>query len=929
MQKGKKTMLRIRKLLMDDFEAPLGVESVPAFTWIAESDGRNVCQSAYRLQIARDGAFTNPVYDSGKVNSSESVSVTVPAFDLPPCTRFYVRVRVWVGEEDSGWSETASFLTGMTAGWTARFIIAEGDGDWRNSRGTYLRRAWRADKPVRSAVVCATALGLYHLRLNGREVGDGERMLPGWTSYHDHLCYQTWEVTDLIRPGENVLGAHVGAGWYKGMMGFVHERCVYGDRTALLAQLTLRYVDGTEETIATDETWAGCASPVTFAEIYDGERVDARLDQPGWDALGFIMQMAEPLPENPADRYSPPTERLTHEQKEADRETARAYRPADTLWRQVRTVDFPLSALTSQPGSRPKVQEIFTVKAILTTPRGETVLDFGQNLTGYVRFRVNGERGALAHLRCFETLDADGNAYFDNLRGALAEIRYLCAGEGEEAWEEQFSFQGFRYALIAAWPGPIRPEDFSACAVYSDMPETGKFACSHPLLNQLQHNIGWSLRGNFLDVPTDCPQRDERMGWTGDVQIFCGAAAFLRGCKSFFTKWLRDVAADQTPEGGIPHMVPDLFRYRDSDDWLVGQGTHSAAGWGDVAVILPWTLYRVYGDRRILESQFDSMKRWIGFMRDHAEDYLWSYRLQFGDWVALDAEEGSYFGATPPELTNTAYFAYVTGLFVKVCRVLGRTEEAAEYEKLRAGITGKFRRMFLDEKGVMTVQTQTAHILALVFDLVPPEGREGTVEGLCRLLRQERGHLVTGFMGTPYFCFALSRNGRVKEAYDLLLREDYPSWLYQVKAGATTIWEHWDGLKPDGTMWSPDMNSFNHYAYGAVGEWLYRETAGIEPDEAQPGYRRIHIAPKTDPRLTWAEGSLESVYGLIAIRWEREGNAVRLTVTVPVNTRAEIALEDGAAEVESELSFAKGGRGGLRAETGSGTWEIRYTLREE
>ncbi len=918
--------MKIRTLWMDDLREPLGVEKVPKFTWIPESDGRNVHQRAYRIQIATDEAFRNLFFDSGKTGSAESAHVAVSAPAPRPCTRYYARVRIWAGEETSPWSEAASFVTGMISGWQASFITAEDEGDRRNSRGTYLRRAWQATKPVRSAVVCATALGVYHLRLNGREVGDGEKMLPGWTSYHRHLCYQTWDVTDFIRPGENVLGAHVGAGWYKGMIGFVHERCVWGDRTALLAQLTLRYTDGSEETIRTDESWLGCASPVTFSEIYDGERVDARLDQPGWDGPGFVPVRGKRLPETPRETAERPKGVLRPEQKEADRAFARAWTPADTLWRPVRRIDFPLSALTPQPGCRPKVHETFPVREMLKTPRGETVLDFGQNLTGYVRFRVNGKRGEEVHLRCFETLDGQGNAYFDNLRGALAEIRYLCAGEGERVWDEQFSFQGFRYVLVASWPGEVRPEDFTACAVYSDMPETGRFSCSHPLLNQLQHNIGWSLRGNFLDIPTDCPQRDERMGWTGDAQIFCGTAAFLRGCAPFFRKWLRDVAADQTEEGGVPHMVPDIFQYRETDDWLVGQGTHSAAGWGDAAVILPWTLYLAYGDPEILKTQFSSMKRWIDFMRDHAEDYLWSYRLQFGDWVALDAEEGSYFGATPTELTNTAYFAYVTELFVKTCTVLGREADAAEYALLRENIVNKFRRMFLDGQGVMTVQTQTAHILALVFRLVPPEGIPGTAEGLCRLLRKENGHLVTGFMGTPYFCFALSGSGHVREAYDLLLQEDYPSWLYQVKRGATTVWEHWDGLKPDGTMWSPDMNSFNHYAYGAVGEWLYRVVAGIRTDEANPGYRRSILSPQTDPRLSRAEGSLETVYGTLATRWQREGNRVTMEITVPVNTEAEIRLEPGAGRAESELAFAQDGEGCLRAETGSGTWKILYYL---
>ena len=921
-------MLAIRKLFMDYLERPLGVEAMPQLGWILESDGANVRQTAYRVQIARDAAFEDMVLDSGRVESDESAHVDLSP-ELEPCRDYHVRARVWAGGEASDWSAPARFLTGMVGGgWKARFISAERGADWRNSRGTYLRKRWTEDKPVAQAVVCATALGLYHLYLNGAPVGD-EKMLPGWTVYPEHLCYQTWDVTDLVRQGENVLAAHVGAGWYKGMMGFIHERCAYGDRTALLAQLTVRYADGSTACVVTDESWLGCASPVTFSEIYDGERVDMRLDQPGWNAPGFEPPLGEPLP--PED--FPPLDRRPHPlrtaaDKDAQRAFAQAWQPRDTLWRSVEIVDFPLRALTPQPGARPAAHEELPVSAVLTTPEGDTVLDFGQNLSGYVRFRAKGAPGELIHLRCFEALDAKGNAYFDNLRGALAEIRFICDGR-ETVYDEQFSFQGFRYALVAAWPGELCAEDFTACAVYSTMPETGRFECSNPLINQLAHNIGWSLRGNFLDIPTDCPQRDERLGWTGDAQIFCRTAAFLRGCYPFFEKWLVDVAAEQTPEGGVPHIVPNQLQYFDTDDWLVGQGTHSAAGWADVAVILPWTLYQVYGDKRILERQFDSMARWIGFMRDHSEDYLWSYRLQFGDWVALDAEEGSYFGATPLPLTSTAYYAYVTGLFVKICRVLGREAQADEYAALYAGIADKFRREFLDGNGVMKVQTQTAHILALYFGLIPPEGVEGTVRGLCRLLEKENGHLVTGFMGTPYFCHALSQNGRTKEAYALLLKEDFPSWLYQVKTGATTIWEHWDGLKPDGSMWSADMNSFNHYAYGAIGEWLQRVVAGIDTDESRPGYRRAVLAPQTGGGLSFAHASFESVYGEVATRWARKGERVTLTVTVPVNAEAVVILERGAESPESRLSFRLNEKGQYQAEAGSGAWTVSYILNGE
>ena len=356
-------------------------------------------------------------------------------------------------------------------------------------------------------------------------------------------------------------------------------------------------------------------------------------------------------------------------------------------------------------------------------------------------------------------------------------------------------------------------------------------------------------------------------------------------------------------------------------------GDHSggAAVWGDAATIVPWNMYQAYGDKRILVDQFDSMRRWIDFMRDHAVNDIWNYKLQFGDWVALDAEEGSYWGATPNDLTCTAYYAYSTGLFVKACRALGRDDLAEEYAALYDRVVRRFREEFLDERSVMKVQTQTAHIVALYFHLVPKEGIPGTLAGLKRLLAKENGHLVTGFVGTPYFCHALSQNGALDEAYELLLREDFPSWLYQVKAGATTVWEHWDGMKPDGTMWSPDMNSFNHYAYGAIGEWLYRVVAGIEIDEQNPGYKHAVLAPRPGGQLTWARGHYDSVYGRVATAWEQHNNTVTLTVQVPFNTTASIVLEEGAQAPDSSLAFQRNADGLLEARAGSGTWTVTYT----
>ena len=919
-------MIAIRKILMDYLEHPLGVEQMPQFGWVMESDGSNVVQTAYQLQLAKDAQFGQILYDSGRAASAESAHVSIPDVSLENCTAYYVRVRVWTQQEESSWSETASFVTGMVdRAWQAQFISAETEDDWSNSKGTYLRKEWQLTKPVREAWVCATALGLYHLSLNGQPVAQ-DQMSPGWTSYHHQLCYQTYDVTGLLREGANVIGAHVGAGWYKGMMGFILERNNYGAQTALLLQMTIRFEDGTQQVITSDESWIGCCSPVTFSEIYDGERYDARLEQPGWNEPGFVPVMGEALPKGAGmpmrDRLTQP---LTDDEKAAQRTKAQNYLPPDTHWRRVTTVPFPLNTLTPQPGCRVRIMQELPVQQLITTPKGETVLDFGQNLTGWVKFRVRGAAGELAHIRCFETLDAQGNAYFANLRTAKAEVRYICRGEKEETYMENFSFQGFRYAKLEAWPCDIQAEDFTACVVHSNMEQTGHFECSHPLINQLQHNIEWSLRGNFLDIPTDCPQRDERVGWTGDAQIFCRTATFLRNTYPFFRKWLRDVAFDQTQEGGVPHIVPNQLQFHHISDWLLGQGTHSAAAWADVATVNPWTLYQAYGDKRILMDQFESMHKWIDFMRDHAVDDIWNYKLQFGDWVALDAEEGSYFGATPNDLTCTAYYAYSTSLFVKTCRVLGKQDLADEYQKLYDRVVRKFQKNFLDENGVMKVQTQTAHIIALYFQLIPESGKQKTVEGLKRLLDKENGHLVTGFMGTPYFCHALSQNGCKDEAYELLLQEDFPSWLYQVKAGATTIWEHWDGLKPDGTMWSPDMKSFNHYAYGAIGEWLYRVVAGIEIDEGCPGYKHAIIAPLTGGGLSYAQASYESVYGPIAVRWEDDNGRIHLKVQVPVNATASIILEEGAHDVNSTLTFEKNAKGQWEACIGSGLWQASYT----
>lgn len=877
-------MLKINRIHIDYQDNPVGLSEMPQFGWELESSRRNVIQKAYRLQLAKDRGFENIIYDSGRKECRESAHICPQDVTLESAVRYYVRVTADDGSEKTGWSRPAEFVTALVdEEWTAPFVSAETDDSYKeDSKGTYVRGTFEVKKPVKEAFALTTGLGLYNFFLNGEKVGDDE-MTPGWTSYQRHLLYQTYDVTSMLKEGCNVAGAMLGAGWYKGVMGLTKARNNYGDQTGFAMELVIRYEDGTEERVYTDTDWKGCDSPIVFSEIYHGEIYDASLERPGWA-----------YDEVPSGE-----------------------------WKEVAVVPFHASVIRPQSGSRVKMIDKMPAKRIFRTPKEETVIDFGQNMAGRIHVTAAGKPGDVIWLKCFEVLDPDGNVYLDNMRAARSEMKYTFAEEGTITWYPRFTFMGFQYAQILSYPGEPKEEDFTAYTLHSEMEPTGNITCSNPLLNQLHHNYLWGLKGNFLDVPTDCPQRDERLGWTGDAQIFCRTACYLMNTYTFYKKWLHDVEADQTPEGGVPHVVPNIEEGRTDGNWLLSQGPHSAAAWADVAVINPWTMYLMFGDKKILEIQYKSMKGWIDFMREHSNDYIWNYKLQFGDWVALDAEEGSYFGATPNDLTCTAYYAYSTGLFTKMANVLGK-EEAAEYEDLYHHIVKKFQETFFDSEGCMTAQTQTAHIVALYFKLTPEKYVEKTVGRLKELLEKENGHLVTGFVGTPYFCHALSQNGCVKEAYDLLLKEDFPSWLYQVKKGATTIWEHWDGLKPDGTMWSADMNSFNHYAYGAIGEWMYRVMAGIEADESAPGFKHSIYYPRIGGNLDYVNTTYHSIYGENKVQWYVQGDCVELKVQIPANTTASIRLDEAKEVFRADgLDFTEKD-GYMEAEAGSGSYTVLF-----
>jgi alpha-L-rhamnosidase len=888
-------MLEIKRILIDYEEEQTGLGHLPKVGWQLTSDKRNVKQTAYRIRLAEDEAFERIVYDSGKTESEQSsgVIMEVDEGSLISQKKYYISVCAWAGDEESGWANS-SFVTGMVHGeWSASMVSVKDSGEENASIGTYVRKAFSLKPEIAEAYVCVTAYGAYRLYINGKRVGEDE-MTPGWTSFYKHISYQTYDVTDYLNSGENMVGASLGPGWYKSHMGFTDVSNQYGNRTGLLMQMIIRYKDGSDDTVFTDTTWQGAKSPVVYSEIYHGETYDQSMEIPGWNLVE------------------------TKDEKER--------------WGEVESLPYDASILDAQASGRLRLHESFPAKEIIVTPEGDYVVDFGQNLAGRLEVTAEGKAGDEIEIRCFEMLDMDGNVYLDNLREAKTTMKYIFARDGKITWSPDFTYMGFRYGKIVSFPGgvnknTITKDKFRSIALYSDMKKTGSFECSDSRVNQLVHNIEWGQNSNFVEAPTDCPQRDERLGWTGDAQIFCRTASFLRGTYSFFSKWMKDLAADQNPDGSVPVVIPNVL-----SGTKAGKSEHDAfpdyiSAWADAAVIVPWTVYQVYGDKRILERQYASMKGWVDFMLGHLENGLFHYDVQLGDWLGLDSEEGSYFGGTPTDLSSQAYAAYSTGLVLKTARILGKDDDEKYYADSYDKLVKRYREEYCDEQGKPKARTQTAQILSLYFDLLTKEARPKTADTLVELLKENDGHLNTGFIGTPYICHVLSQNGHAKEAYDLLLKDDFPSWLYQIKMGATTVWEHWDGMKPDGSMWSADMNSFNHYAYGAVADWLVRGICGIDTREDAPGYRHSVIAPYVGDEITSAAASYDTVYGICESKWERNGDKVTLHLTIPANTETTIRLP-GAVSVEKAdgLDFAKC-EDGFTAETGSGIYEFIYKIK--
>ncbi len=914
------SVFRVTSLSCEYRSNPLGIDRAqPRLSWRMDTERQGARQSAYRVLAASSPERLRlgqaDLWDSGKVESDQSVQVPYAGTPLRSRQRVYWRVIAWdeTGAPPNGVeSETAWFELGLLkrADWKARWVGAELVGGPRSTiPAPYLRKAFRLPGQVQSARLYVTALGLYECSLNGQAVGD-RVLTPGWTDYHKRVQYQVYDVTGLLREGENALGAVLGDGWAVGHVAW-HARQTYFDRPRLLAQLEATLADGQVLTVATDRAWKYQFGPLLENDLLMGEAYDARLELTGWDRPGFD----------------------------------------DQGWRPVKLFEDPGAALVATGG--PAVRRIQELKPLgepadkSNVERKRAIFDLGQNMVGRARLQGSAPAGTTVTLRFAETLQPNGDLYTENLRSARATDYYTFKGEGVETWEPKFTFHGFRYVELKDYPGPVGPETITGVVLHSDMQPTGSFECSDPLLNQLQSNIVWGQKGNFVDIPSDCPQRDERLGWTGDIQVFSRTAAFNFDIAGFMTKWIQDLIDSQAPSGAIPPTAPHVDSVRNDD---------GGPAWADAMVICPWTMYLCYGDRRILETSYPAMSKFMQFLLETSPGSIrcapeYEGWHGFGDWLSINAP-------TPRDLIGTAFLAYDAQLMAQIAAALGKTREAARYRQLWKEVRGAFGARFLKGSAVtresdvpsevrkriewadsvsngnlkaqdfgpvqsqvfntnLFTPTQTAYVLALHFDLLPDDLRQAAAAELVADIQRRGKHLSTGFVGAPYLPHVLGNNGRLDTAYALLEQKTWPSWLYPVTQGATTVWERWDGWTEENGYQDPGMNSFNHYAYGSIGAWLYSTVAGIQIDPAQPGYKHILLRAKPGGGLAEAEGSLDTPYGEVVSRWTQSAGAFEWTVVVPPNTRATVYLP-----VEKDCAITLNGKkvDGLVHEVEAGTY---------
>jgi alpha-L-rhamnosidase len=839
--------VRVQNPRLENLINPIGLDvTQPRFGWQISADRRNVIQTAYEIRVAANQTDLTSgkklLWNSGKTTSDASIWVNYGGSSLQSGQKYWWQVRLWDNAGNvSDWSEAASWQMGILNpnDWKATWIGVAADS---TIPSPMFRKDFSAKNKISNATAYITSHGLYEAQINGQRVGQ-DFLTPGWTAYKKRLQYQVYDVTNLVKSGENAIGVTLGNGWWRGFIGFSGQKDFYGKDLALLFQLDIEYSDGSHEIIGSDGSWK-CATngPIRSSEIYNGEDYDARLEQSDWSMAGF----------------------------------------KDSKWEKVavRTISNETLIGTYNEPIR-KHEKIAPIK-IFKTPKGELVADFGQNLVGWVTLKASGKSGDRIILKFAEVLDKQGNFYIDNLRDAKCTDTWILKGGKEETFEPHFTFHGFRYAKLEGYIGELKTENINAVALYSDMRLTGNFSSSNPLVNQLQHNIQWGQRGNFLDVPTDCPQRDERLGWTGDAQAFSRTAMFNFDVHNFFSKWLKDVAADQQPNGMVPFVIPNVL----------GASAGGSTGWADVATIIPWNMWLAYGDRRVLEDQYPSMKAWVEYMHTQSKNDLWNTGFHFGDWLfySVTDDNDGRSAITDKYLIAQCFYAHSTQLLINAAQILGKKDEVAIYTDLLKKVKTAFLNEYVSPNGRPLSSTQTAYVLALQFDMLPENQRQQAAKNLVANIKKYNNHLTTGFLGTPYLCHVLTRFGYNEVAYKLLNQKTYPSWLYPVTMGATTIWERWDGIKPDSTFQAITMNSFNHYAYGAIGDWMYRSMTGLDSDIDAPGYKAIRVEPRPGGGFTQAASDLQTLYGQAASHWKLEDGNLILDIEIPANTSATVLL---------------------------------------
>ena len=892
-------VLQVTGLRCESLHNPLGMdERIPMLSWQVEGDGRDRHQRAYRIVVDSERAAVargaGREWDSGKINGDATLHVPYGGRLLVPRTRYWWSVEVWdeFGSKSAP-SEPAWWETGwMGEPWPGVWITQPGRGPegvtppkntdydnvWQALPVAHLRRSFVVDRPVANARLYATALGVYEPRLNGQRVS-ADVLTPGWTDYHRRVEHQTYDVGSLLRDGENVFAALLGEGWYSGYVGFLRKRPAqhYGTQPQFRAALEIEYHDGTRTRICTDTQWKFALGAHVYSDLLHGERYDARLERDAWDHPGLD----------------------------------------DSAWTRVEAGSGTTGTIDAARGPPIRVTRTVPAKTVSLAPDGAWIFDLGQNIAGRVRLRVRGlERGTVVHLQHGEALNDDGSLYVANLRSTRQEDVYIARAIDETTYEPTFTVHGFRYVAVRGLPAEPSLETIVGQVIHNDLPLTSSFECSNALVNQLYANILWGQRGNFLAVPTDCPQRDERMGWTGDAQLFARTAAYNMDIAAFFGKWLVDILDAQTPDGVFQNIAPCAP--------FPGGGPPA---WGDAGVILPLVLFEFYGDKRLLRRCYPAMRAWMGYIERHNPDGIRAHALfqNFGDWLSIDAD-------TPKVLLATAYYAWQARLMAKAALALDIPEDAALFESLFAKIRETFNEAFVAEDGGIAGDTQTAYLLALFVGLLPESKVQKAVTHLVDNIERRGGKLTTGFVGVRHLCPILTEFGHRELAYRLALSDAYPSWGYSIRQGATTIWERWDGWTRERGFQSPNMNSFNHFVPGSVGEWLFENMAGIGDDRSGGAFQRIRLRPTPGAGVEWCRATYRSARGLIESHWRIEGRDFIFHCAIPANTTASIelpfdagaTLEIDGAVVEARV-IATGAKCDAHTvlELGSGRYEIR------